>query len=363
MTEIPRPMSRRRFLAIVGGAGGAAGIAGLVGWRAIASADGTSVAVGAGEGVLAVEVESGFVGAAGWRGDLLTLRPADGPNGGMLLRAELSGVEHQVETPDGFAGRCVGVVGNTVAVCGHRVIETGRTTFETGTDYQALIVDAGPVSELLMGQPVLPQVSGYTYVLVERFASVVTSPDLETWEHFDLPLIDDRGGSFGAVLSRSAVLAADHYAIAEVPDSVFETALINLAGAARGQVTLAREPIPIHHGSLWGGADDGTSDLVIVSDQDGIRAYDSQTRISFSIDDGSELLGVNVTQTGLNVTVATVTGEREVRLYRNGAHAATTQLADDDLVQHRIAPDITIAAPHGQYSLVPNSQIARPEHA
>ena len=144
----------------------------------------------------------------------------------MLLRAELSGAEHQVDTPAGFAGRCVGTVGDTVVVCGHRVIETGRMTFEAGTDYRTLIADAGPMSELLLGEPEYPTMSGHTYVLVERFPSLLSSNDLVTWGHFDLPLVDGRGGSFGAVLDRGGVLAADSYAIAEIPDSVYETTLI-----------------------------------------------------------------------------------------------------------------------------------------
>ncbi len=330
---------------------------GLVGWRALGAAGSGSALSG---GALAVEVESGFVGATSWRGDMLTLRPAAG--GGMVLRAELDGTEHVVDVSEGFAGRCVGTVGDVVAVCGHRVIETGRTTFETGIDYKTLIADAGPLSELLLGQPVFPEVAGYTHVLVERFPSLLASRDLAEWDYFDLPLVDGRGGSFGAVLGRGGVLAADRYAIAEVPDSVFETTLVSLADATEGEVSVARDPIPVDHGSLWGGGDDGTSDLVIISDRDGTTGYDSRGGAVFSITDGSELLGANPEADSLGVTVQTASGRREVRRYRDGVHTDTTVLADDSLIRHRIAPDITIAAPDGQHSLVPNSQIARPKH-
>lgn len=314
-----------------------------------------------GGGVLAVEVETGFVGAAGWRGDLLTLRPASTTAGGMLLRAELSGVEHHVEVPEGFAGRCVGTVGDTVIVCGHRVIETGRMTFEPGPPYESLIADAGPVSELLIGQPAMPETAGYTHVLVERFASAVTSTDLESWRHFDLPLIDGRGGSFGVVLSRGGMLAADSYAIAEVPDSVYEVTLLSLADAAKGSLTVVRDPIPIDHGSLWGGADDGTGDIIVVSDRDSTRGYDKNGDMAFSVTD-AELLGLEPARDSLDVTVRTDDGNREARRYRKGNHTATVVLGDDELVRHRIAPDITVAAPDGQHSLVPNTQIARTQH-
>ena len=344
----------------MGGAGGAVGIAGLAGWRMIASADGRSVAASADGSVLAVEVDSGFVGAAGWKGDLLTLRPADDPSGGMLLRAELSGIEHHVETPTGFAGRCVGTVGDTVAVCGHRVIETGRMTFEAGTDYRELIADAGPMSELLLAEPVVPHIAGHTYVLVERFASIVSSTDLSAWEHFDLPLADRRGGSFGAVLARSGVLAADTYAIAEVPDSVYEAALIDLADAVKGTAAVVRKPIPIDHGSLWGGADDGISDLAIVSDRDGTRGYDDQGAVVFVVDD-AQLLGTNPSRSGLDVTVATDAGNREIRRFSGGRHIGTTALADDVLIRHRIGPDVTVAAPDGKHSLILETDSDREE--
>lgn len=44
-----------------------------------------------------------------------------------------------------------------------------------------------------------------------------------------------------------------------------------------------------------------------------------------------------------------------------GCCCGTAQLADGDLVRHRIAPDVAVAAPDGQHSLVPHSQIARPQ--
>ncbi len=356
-------MSRRQFLAIVGGT--AAG-AGLVGWRVMdhlgtGGVSATGIGDAASGGPLAVQVDSGFVGATSWRGDLLTLRPA--ADGGMVLRAELAGTEHVVDVPEGFAGRCVGTAGDVVAVCGHRVIETGRMTFEAGTDYRTLIADAGPMSELLLGEPEYPTMSGHTYVLVERFPSLLSSNDLVTWGHFDLPLVDGRGGSFGAVLDRGGVLAADSYAIAEIPDSVYETTLINLADAAVGEASVVREPIPIDHGSLWGGADDGASDLVIVSDRSGTKGYDDRGNVAFSITDGSQLLGVSPTEQSLDIAVQMSSGRREIRHFSDGSHTSSTMLADDSLVQHRVAPDVIVAAPDGQHALIPNEQVARPRTA
>ncbi|MCY3950721.1 MAG: hypothetical protein OXF61_16195 [Acidimicrobiaceae bacterium] len=360
MSDSHQAMSRRRFLAVVGGTGGAVGIAGLVGWRALIAASGAPAKTSADEGLLAVEVEAGFVGAAGWNGDLLTLRPANTAAGGMLLRAELSGVEHHVEVPEGFAGRCVGTVGDTAIIGGHRVVETGRMTYEPGTPYETLIADAGPVSELLVGEPVVPHLTGYTYALVESLASVVMSTDLESWQHFDLPLIDGRGGSFGAVLGRGKMLAADSYDIAEVTDSVYEATLISISDAAEGRVAVVREPIPIDHGSLWGSADGGIDDIIVVSDRDGTRGYASRGGLVFEITDSAELLGVEPARASLDITVRTDSGRRETRRYRDGNRAAIVPLNDSDPVRHRIAPDVTVVAPDGQQSLVPNAQVARP---
>lgn len=358
----PTQMSRRRFLAIVGGVSGTVGVAGFAGWRALAPVERSSPAVSADEGVLTVEVESGFVDAASWRDDLLTLRPAADSPEGVMLRAELSGIEHQVETPDGFAARCIGTVGDTVVVCGHRVIETGQMEFEAGTDYRTLIAEAGYVSDILRDQPSFPHTGdGYRHVFVEYFASIIATSDMTSWRSLDLRPVSGRGGSFGAILNRDGILAADSYAIAEIPDSVFESTLISLTDAVAGVTTISREAVPLDHGSLWGSSNDGNNDLLIVSDREGTRGYDHRGGIAFDVDAGSELLGVNPRRTGLEITVELADGSRQARRFNDGVHMATMMLPDEGSVKHRVSLDVTIAAPHGRNSLVPNSKIAHLE--
>ncbi len=160
------------------------------------------------------------------------------------------------------------------------------------------------------------------------------------------------GGSFGAVLERGGVLAADHYSIAEVPDSIVEVSQISLADAIYGRSTTARNPIPLDHGSLWGASDTGTSGLLLVADRHGTKGYDDQNRTALSLDSKTQLLGVNAVEGTIEAAVATNDGTRQIQRFRNGALASTAALGPNDPITHRISPDVLIAAPDGKQALI-----------
>ena len=357
-----RGLSRRRFLAVVGGAGGALVVPGRVSAQTESrTADGPTDPDGGGgdanSGVVVLVVESGFVDATRWQGELLTLRPG---SSGMVVRSELNELDYPVEIPDGFAGRCLGAFGRLVVIGGHRVVRTDTMDFEAGTPYETLLAQAGPHAKALAAQPERPVVTPYRHVFIERFPALVATQDLREWKHIDVALRAGTGGSFGAVLERGGVLAADHYGIAEVPDSAFEASLISLSDAVRGEATEARAAIPIDHGALWGSSDTGTSDLVIVGDRTGTRGYDSRNQALLSLLDGSRLLGINSANGTLEAAVQTREGARELKRFQSGIEKETSSLADDTLIKHRISSSVTIAAPDGKYTLIPHTNIAQP---
>ena len=375
-----RVLGRRRFLAVVGGAGGALALSGRVGAERAhtapeppgagsISAPGTTPAAGPslsahaaqasgqiGEPV-AVSVAAGLVDATSWNDELLTLRP--GGSTGMLVRSELSRRDYPVTVPDGFAGRCLGSWGGLVVIGGHRVVNTGTFTFEAGEPYDTLLAQAGDHAQALAAQPGRPIVQPYRHVYVERFPAVLVTRDLSDWKHLDVPLSAGTGGSFGAVLERGGVLAGDHYAVAEVPDSVIEASLVTLAGAIRGETSTARGAIPLDHGALWGASDTGASDLVVVADRAGTRGYDNRNRVALTLDDDNILLGVNAAGGALEVAVQTRAGTRKIERVQSGLDKQIETLSDATLIKHRVSATVTIAAPDGKHSLIPNTNIAQ----
>ncbi len=260
--------------------------------------------------------------------------------------------------PDGFAGRCMGAHGDLLAVGGHRVARTGYMTFEAGTPYETLLGQAGPHTELLSAQPNRPDARSYRHEFIERFPALIVTDNLLDWELFDLSLNIGTGGSFGAVIERGGVLAADHYAFAEVPDSVFEASLISLGGAATGQVSVVSGAVPVDHGSLWGAGDTGTSGLVVVADRRGVRAYDDGQRPVLDIADDAKVLGIDASGGFLDVAVETSNGRREIRRFRGGAQQAAVDIQSSDPIRHRVSPDVTVVSANGKQSMIPNSSIA-----
>ena len=275
----------------------------------------------------------------------------------MVVRSESTGRDHAVAVPDGFAGRCMGVHGDVLAICGHRVIHTGYMTFEAGTPYETLLEQAGPYAELLIAQPNRPDVRPYRHEFIERFPALLVTDNLLDWKLFDLSLHVGTGGSFGAVIERGGVLAADHYAFAEVPDSVFEALQISLGDASAGRVSTVADPLPLDHGSLWGAGDTGTSGLVVVADRRGVRAYDDRQQPVLRIDDAA-LLGIDASGGFLNVAVETSDGLQEIRRFRDGVQRAAVSVQQSDPIRHRVSPDVTILAVDGKQSLIPNTNIA-----
>ena len=375
-------MNRRRFLVLVGGAGGS--------WLAAAcgrddiGADGGSLGSSGSSpsqdsaaeappsaatglrpsdadgwvdeaGVAVVAVEPGLVDMTGWQGEFLTLRPDPA---GMMVRSESTGRDYAVAVPDGFAGRCMGAHGDLLAVCGHRVVHTGYMTFEAGTPYEELLDQAGPHAGLLVAQPNRPDVRPYRHEFIERFPALIVTDNLLDWELFDLSLHAGTGGSLGAVVERGGVLAADHYAFAEVPDSVFEASLISLGDAVAGRVSAVPGAVPVDHGSLWGAGDTGTSGLVVVADRRGVRAYDDERQPVLSIDDDAALLGIDASGGLLDVAVETSDGRREIRRFRGGVQQAAVGMQPSDPIRHRVSEDVTVVSANGKQSMIPNSSIA-----
>ena len=290
-----------------------------------------------------------------WEGEFLTLRP---DRTGMVVRSETTGQDHAVDVPDGFAGRCMGAHNGLLVVCGHRVVHTGYMTFEAGTPYEALIEQAGPHAALLRTQPDRPDARPYTHEFIERFPALLVTDNLLDWKLFDLSLNVGTGGSFGAVIERGGVLAADHYAFAEVPDSVFEASLINLGHAAEGRVSVVSTAVPVDHGSIWGAGDTGTDGLMVVADRRGVRAYDGRQRPVLSVADDAALLGIDASDGFLNVAVEATDGTREIRRFRDGTQHAVLDVEADDPIRHRVSADVVVVTPGGKHSLIPHTSIA-----
>lgn len=206
-------------------------------------------------------------------------------------------------------------------------------------------------------------VTPYQHVRVERLPSLLLTRDLREWKHFDLPIFAGTGGSFGAVLERGGLLAADHYGIPEVPDSVFEASLVSLADAVQGKASAVRRSIPLDHGALWGSGDTGSSDLVVVSDRRGIRGYDDADRVMLSLAGDRSLLGIEPVDGSLRAAAETGSGAREITRFHDGAEQPTTPLAEDISIRHRISRDVVIVAPDGKRSLIPHTSVARPAAA
>lgn len=348
-------MSRRKFLAVVGGAGGALGVAGLGSWRLLGGGTGAASPAerfAVDPGVEVVEVAPGFVDAAVWEGDLFTLRA--GPVGsGIILRSETTGTDHPVNTPDRFTARCVGVIDDTIIVGGHREVEAGRMSFEEGTSYETLLRLAGAEATALLSQPVRPVAHAHEHTIVNKITSLATSEDIGKWNARDVVLPDNTGGSIAAVLERSGALALDHYRFPSSADSNYEAVLIDAAGALKGLGQLRNWSKSVDHGSIISSASGPSNDVVIVSDRYGIRCFDHDGIGVFDFDDGL-LYAVQPLSGDLSdvtaVGVITFEGKVETRFYSYGTEFASP--VSVMLLTHQISPHVTLAAPAGRVSSV-----------
>lgn len=336
-------MSRRKFLAIVGGAGGALGVAGLGSRRLLGGGDGSAspAAVFAVDpGVEIVEVAPGFVDAAVWNDDLLTLRA--GPAGtGIVLRSETTGTEHPVDAPDGFAARCVGVIDDTVVVGGHQDVETGQMTFRADADYEQLLRAAGSQSARLLAQPHRPIARPHVHTDHERRAVGISTVDLEEWTSEEVKFSDGTNGSIAAILEHSSLAALDHYSYPGYTDSIYEVALLGISSILSGTAEFAAPAQEVDHGAVWGAVGTWPHDVVVVSDRYGTRGYRATGELEFSIEDGSRLLGVRSIGTQLEAYVSGLGIARHSRIYASGEEIARRPM--NDLMLHQVAPDISVA--------------------
>lgn len=356
-----RPMSRRRFLAVVGGASGALGLAGLSGWRLLSGRDGSGSAAegfAVDPGMEIVEVQPGFVDATAWGEELLTLR-ADNVGKGIVLRSEITGTNHPVDAPDGFAARCVGTIGGELVICGHRVMETGSITFEAGPEYNSLTDYAGSLAQVLHSQPDPPEAVPHTHAYVEFAPSMLVASRLDEWDFYSAQVSGVQGGSIGAIFSDSEMVAVDVYAIAEVPDSIEASALIPISDPRTENHKPAVVKVPVDHGAIWGTGHDGTSELLIVSDRSGTNIYDTDGAIRLSIADDSRLLGLSAFGDAASIALALADGQREVRHFRGSTEIGSSRLDPRSHIVHRVSSAVTVATSGAKLPIVSKALAAR----
>jgi len=338
-------MSRRKFLAVVGGAGGALGVAGLGSWRLLGGGAGSASAAGGfavDPGAEVVEIQTGFVDATVWNDDLLTLRAS--PAGtGIVLRSETTGSEHPVGVPEGFTARCVGVIDDTIVIGGHQAISTGQITFEEGEDFRSLAAAAGPQAEILLGAPLPSPPVAHTHTFVDLHPSVAVSDELDTWTNTSL-FFDGFGGSCTAVADKNGTLVLDRYADAEVPDSVFEIASVAVPNGLTFDALRIGGAIEVDHGGVWGTVYGDQGELLVVADRYGIRSLGPDGEPTFSLEEPYSLLGINVVGATSAVAVEDSFGERHIIEFRNGIQVAQRPLGSNELVLHRVSKSLTIAS-------------------
>lgn len=313
-----QPMSRRRFLAVVGGTAGAVGIAGLAG-RSLLGGPGDPAPADAGNltglmladpGVEIVEVEPGFADAAVWNDQLLTLR-ADPAGTGIILRSETDGIEHPVDAPPDFTARCIGTIDDTLIIGGHRAVVGEEVRYELGADYDSLLMHAGEQARILTQQPHRPDAVAHTHIFVDRLpALVIAVSELTDWENTLVPLLKSGGGSIGAVLGQAGSLAQERFAFAEVPDSISEMFVVPY-GRKERTFAGAGTVVPLDHGGVWGKSVDQEREIIIVNDRHRIAGYDQLGREVFRISGSMQVLGVQSSVRRIAVSVLDSQGQRE----------------------------------------------------
>ncbi|WP_419932389.1 hypothetical protein [Candidatus Poriferisodalis sp.] len=298
--------------------------------------------------VQVVEVEPGFVDAAVWGDELLTLRAAaDGS--GIVLRSETAGAEYPVDAPAGFASRCVGVVDDTLVIGGHAFVDGDPIDYQAGPDIVELLRHAGSEAVALASQPGIPEFEAHFYTPIELVASVIATQDLRRWTAADVSFTDGTGGSIAGVLERTGSLALDHFESSDTADSNYEARLLDARSALGGNAVYRSWTLPIDHGLIWGVASARWGDIVIVSDRHGTRAMDDRGRLAFELDDAA-IYAVQPIDSEVGEVVAVgvlqESGIAETRLFQHGDEFMS--IADALLVSHQVAQDIAMAAPVGK---------------
>ena len=293
--------------------------------------------------------------AAVWDDELLTLRMSPAGSG-IVLRSETTGQDHPVDAVDGFTARCVGTINGEVVICGHRVTDTDSITFEAGPEYNSLAEQAGSLATALKSQPDSPEAVPHTHTYVEFAPSMLVASRLGDWEFYEAQVSGIQGGSIGAIFSDSEMAAVDVYTIAEVPDSIVASALISISDPRSKTAVPAVAQVPIDHGVIWGTSHDGMSELLVVSDRDGTRIYDTDGTVRLSITDGSRLLGLSALGNDMSMAAASSDGQRELRHYRGSAEVGRLRLGPRTPIVHRVSSAVTVAATEAK---VPIASAAR----
>lgn len=351
-----QPISRRRFLAIVGGTTGALGITGLGGWNLLARRSGAAAnTAGTTAGdprtapdVEIVEVEPGFADATVWKDQLLTLR-ADANGTGIVVRSETTGYEHPVDAPDDFTARCIGNIDGAIVIGGHAHVQGEVVIYEAGPDALDLLLHAGAEAAALASQPGIPVFERHVYAPNKITAFLVATSDLRQWDTTEIVFPDRSGGSIAGILERSGSFALDHYESPDTADSNFEAILLDARSALGGVAVFENWALPVDHGLIWGVTSAEWADIVIVADRYGVRAKDDRGHRVFEINDAF-LYTVQpvVGEFGevIAVGVLGASGVAETRLFRDGEELASVD--DALLMSHQIAPTISLAAPAGK---------------
>ncbi|WP_420608993.1 hypothetical protein [Candidatus Poriferisodalis sp.] len=345
-----KPMSRRRFLAVVGGTAGAAGIAGLAGRSLLGgpsspappAAANPAGLMPADPGVEIVEVEPGFADAAVWNDQLLTLR-ADPAGTGIVLRSETDGAEHPVDAPPDFTARCIGTIDDTLIIGGHRLVNTGSLVFELGMDYEELLQAAGHESVRLRQQPHRPVPFPHRHTFMDHLSTAISTEDLRSWDYRTLEIREGTGGSISGVFESSGTLGIDYYAFAEIPDSIAGLAVVDASSARSGTAEINRL-LPIDHGSLWGVLSTEWDEVVIVSDVSGTRGYTSKNQIAFTLEAHEELLGASVWGEAVHLSVIAADGHRVAKTLVNGDLIEVDVESVEANILNQISRDLVVSS-------------------
>ena len=346
-------MNRRRFLVLVGGAGGAA----LVGSRALADVGARPESGTAPLEVVAVE--TGFVDATVWEGELVTMRPSAL---GATLRFERESRDVAVAIPVGFGARCVGAHGRVLIIGGHRVLEDAPVSFKAGPSYSGLLEAAGDQSALLAAQPSPPeQPVAHSHIAKRHHPALYASSDLSDWKLIDMPSSRYSGGAVGAILEQAGLVAVNGFVDDEVPDSASAVELVALDGAAQGRSIPQHTPLAASHGALWGTAQAPGSELVVVSDLYSIRAMTVTGGEAFRLPLGHQLLAVNVVGQSYEVALRLPAGQRQIMTVAVDGTTRDKALDSDTLIRHGVSPDVVVASVNGLYNTILRKTETKPE--
>ena len=338
------PISRRRFLAVIGGAG-ITTVAGWGSWRLLTDSRPTPTLDGdlreIEPSVEIVEVQPGFTDATVWRGQLFTLR-AGSDNGSVTLRSETIGTDHTVHTPHGFTARCLGVIEDSIAVGGHQLVMTETVSFDHGTDYESLLASAGAESQRLRDQPWRATASRHRHQFSERLPMLIASEELISWSQDSFRSEDEFGGAVGAFVGGNSTIAIDRYVFADSPDSLFQVEVgdIEQLLVRNGDV----EVITVNHGGIWGTCHDGSGPILVIGDTLGTVGYEANGLQRFKISPDESLLGAHAGSHGLHVDVLSADGRRLVRYFEDGEAIGIREKLAESPIVHQLDSGLAVVS-------------------